>query len=442
MSKNIVIQKNGVAQSLSNVAKITTGSIEAGSQSWIPEDEANDYADTITLYVTENGEYEKEPETAGYSEVEVEVNPTLTTKYITSNGEYNAEDDQADGYSIVTVDVDPEGTVGSKFITENGTYAASADQLDGYDEVYVSVDTISGDDYVIEDDEDGVYVEYDDIDYMVDPSDDISYILTTDPLDNNQYIISVDEDGTVTKKPYPSGIQIVTPPTKTSYTEGETMDYTGIVVKLVNADGTTYTDARYPNGIIPMGELEFPVSVAPAGGGGTTETPTATFSRAMASSARGYTFSGNTLSQINSVLAAFPNNAASVNVYPENSAYDGSSPISIYIYDGTAGSVVPHTTHSVVRVISTRGKGDAGKPITIQNVSVESPSAERYVFPDGYNGWCSNIGGALPTATIPVRWRSWVATFNPITGQYDITDKRLMFRHAHETSFEIEVTSA
>lgn len=63
--------------------------------------------------------------------------PTLITKSITANDTYNASDDNADGYSSVTVNVQPN--VGTKNITENGTYAASADSLDGYSSVTVSI---------------------------------------------------------------------------------------------------------------------------------------------------------------------------------------------------------------------------------------------------------------------------------------------------------------
>lgn len=46
--------------------------------------------------------------------------PTLITKSITANGTYDAEDDNADGYSSVTVNVpEPSGSIN---ITENGTH--------------------------------------------------------------------------------------------------------------------------------------------------------------------------------------------------------------------------------------------------------------------------------------------------------------------------------
>ena len=61
----------------------------------------------VGIDITENGEYEAPPGYA-YSPANVNVSggtPTLITKTITENGTYSAEDDDADGYSEVTVNV-------------------------------------------------------------------------------------------------------------------------------------------------------------------------------------------------------------------------------------------------------------------------------------------------------------------------------------------------
>ncbi|MBQ1449366.1 MAG: hypothetical protein IIZ12_00315 [Eggerthellaceae bacterium] len=63
----------------------------------------------------------------------------------------------------------------------------------------------------------------------------------------------------------PTKLKIITPPDKTSYSVGETMDYTGIVCQLQNDDGSVYTDGTYQTGIVPFSELVFPVIVAPDG---------------------------------------------------------------------------------------------------------------------------------------------------------------------------------
>lgn len=66
---------------------------------------------------------------------------TLIEKNITANGTYNASADDADGYSSVNVNVVPILT--TKTITENGTYSAHSEPgaPDGYSTVTVDVPT-------------------------------------------------------------------------------------------------------------------------------------------------------------------------------------------------------------------------------------------------------------------------------------------------------------
>jgi hypothetical protein len=53
----------------------------------------------------------------------------------------------------------------------------------------------------------------------------------------------------------PASIEIVTPPNKLEYQDGERIDLTGMVVTAKKADGSTWTSSKYPNGHIPLGEL-------------------------------------------------------------------------------------------------------------------------------------------------------------------------------------------
>lgn len=71
----------------------------------------------------------------GYSQVTVSL--PLDSKSITTNGIYNASTDNLKGYSSVSVNVAPN--VGTKSVTTNGTYNASSDSLDGYSSVTVNV---------------------------------------------------------------------------------------------------------------------------------------------------------------------------------------------------------------------------------------------------------------------------------------------------------------
>lgn len=64
----------------------------------------------------------------------------LIEKSVTANDVYNAADDNADGYSKVTVNVPSSSpTLIEKSITANGVYNASSDSADGYSKVTVAV---------------------------------------------------------------------------------------------------------------------------------------------------------------------------------------------------------------------------------------------------------------------------------------------------------------
>jgi len=69
------------------------------------------------------------------------------------------------------------------------------------------------------------------------------------------------EHGT-TRTLAPSSIKIISDPVQTTYDSGETIDYTGISVGLLDKDGEKFTNSDYPDGKIPFRELDFPVKTA------------------------------------------------------------------------------------------------------------------------------------------------------------------------------------
>lgn len=76
--------------------------------------------------------------------------------------------------------------------------------------------------------------------------------------DGNDYTVHTDGDGNLVEEKIPSRIEVVTPPTRTTYGDGETIDFSGIVVKQYDANGNDMGD-------IPFSELVFPVTMADIG---------------------------------------------------------------------------------------------------------------------------------------------------------------------------------
>lgn len=197
MSKNITIAEGSQAKNFNTVHKLRTNLIGGGTQYWVPEDEAGAYAN-------------------------------MGQKSITANGTYRASDDNKDGFSQVTVNVPPTTPrLITKSITENGVYNASDDDADGYRQITVGVAKMA--------------VGTDGMD---------------DGGDGNEHYIYTDPNTKLLKnKTLPSEIQVLTPPNKTVYYVGESIDLTGLQVRGICKNGVVWEDEGYPNGIIPNSEL-------------------------------------------------------------------------------------------------------------------------------------------------------------------------------------------
>ena len=147
----------------------------------------------------------------------------------------------------------------TKFVSENGTYNAASDEFYGFSQVTVNVPGGNG-----SADSSGKPNTSGDIK----PGGAGSAVTGTDPETGEEVVVGVDENGNIVQTQIPYGIKIVTPPTKTDYVYQETMDYTGIMVKLTNKNGDTYTDVDHPSGwYVNPADLIFPVTEAPAAGG-------------------------------------------------------------------------------------------------------------------------------------------------------------------------------
>ena len=116
----------------------------------------------------------------------------------------------------------------TKTITRDGTYKAAADGYYGYSQV-----TVSG----------------------------IGKATGT-AADGKEHVIEEDGSGNITDTVLPSSIAITTLPVKLDYVDGEEIDTMGMVVTAYDATGELWSNEDYPNGIIPLEELEIVPSSA------------------------------------------------------------------------------------------------------------------------------------------------------------------------------------
>lgn len=109
-------------------------------------------------------------------------------------------------------------------VTANGTYSAQQAGKYGYDYVTVSVPGSS--------------------------------VTGKDPATGEEVVVRPDpETGEIVKELLPVRIEVTTPPTRTEYTHGETIDYSGIVVHAYSSQGVDM-------GVVPFNELVFPETTA------------------------------------------------------------------------------------------------------------------------------------------------------------------------------------
>lgn len=147
MAKNIVIAEGTQGKTFTGVEKIRTKLQGGGSQNWIPEDEAGEYAKLKALTVRANGEYiASRDNVAGYKSVKVTVKANTKSISVDHNGTYNAADEDIDGYSSVSVNVTGGGTkLGTLTAHNNGVYNAADKGYDGYSTVNISIKGIAHD---------------------------------------------------------------------------------------------------------------------------------------------------------------------------------------------------------------------------------------------------------------------------------------------------------
>lgn len=272
--------------------------------------------------------------------------------------------------------------------------------------------------------------------------------VNTNPETGNEEIETEDGSGNTVVTPVPSAIEIVTPPTKTSYIDGETMIYSGIEVGLRKKDGSLFTDSRYQDGTLHMNNLRFPVSIAEI-----TE-------HTQVHELQGYTHSGTvTVTAVGSILLAIDEAVAKSpytwegvqamknmvaqfdGVYPgivkvnagTVSTMSGEGGFQVYVLPyGIVGNTVKLGLYSdsnqFAKLYTCRTKRD-GDTVTVSNVTYEGDNYIVEWFIGDYTSnnkyWISTLNAEVALAqseqvSVPVQW---VSTYDGRTFEdtFDIT---------------------
>lgn len=238
MSKNIIVQKNGVAQNLT-VDTLRLKKQDGGTEDWLPADGKN----LVELQIGGSGTY-KASDYNAYGIAVARVTPKYGGGATSKAAEHDftekhtpaiKEGGKSRNFSAAMLKANLQGggtclwiprmdvELKNKYISKSGTYTAKADDCYGFDQI-----TVSGVDVEITQDEDGDDVER-----------------TTD-------------GGEVTETKLPSYIRVTVMPSKLDYTVGETIDYTGLVVH-------AYTKSGIDMGVVPFNELILPAEKAGEG---------------------------------------------------------------------------------------------------------------------------------------------------------------------------------
>lgn len=235
MNENISIKEGNIGRRISPVDKLKINTVGNSESLWVPAERGN----TGVLYASENGIY-------------------------------IASEDGYESYSEVVVRVTEESFYGDKDF-DHWDYEVPTDFPDLWDSLTLddfNVDPLAFDDLFnnkdvwdmdIPDLPDKLDFKMKDIKTKKPKKEKITGI---DPISGNEMAVGLDNLGQLTEEILPTSIGIITPPAKLKYKSGESIQFNGLVVQAYTADGNVWTDKDHPDGIIPINELFFPVTIA------------------------------------------------------------------------------------------------------------------------------------------------------------------------------------
>lgn len=243
MSKSIIIQQSGFPEALT-VDALRTSKLGGGSEDWLPADGKNlvelDIGGSGTYRASDYGAYgisvaRVSPKYGGGATSKAAQQPEFGNLHIPVIQEGGkpvllsarmVKTNLQGGGTCLWVPED-EVNLETKYVDHSGTYTARADGCYGYSQV-----TVSGVDIEITQDEDG---------------DDVAEIT---------------DGGETRQEKLPSEIRIEREPDFVGpYGDGAYISFDGLLVKAYTASGKLWTDTTHTDGVIPMSELIFPVTV-------------------------------------------------------------------------------------------------------------------------------------------------------------------------------------
>lgn len=243
MSANIAIKENDKSR------YFTVNSIMVDLQSngelseWVPESDAG--LDTISI--SKNGTYT--PEHYGFSQATVKVLQMVQ----------GTEDDEQ---KLIAVDPKTGEIVETEIPTDFPIIGEDTPWISGYDPdtqnpVIIALDD-NGEIHTTDVDPEFQPI----IDNIIDNGIADPYVVTED--ENGDEIITTYYEDTkiIATQSLPSSISIIVQPTKTQYIDGESINIAGMAVSANMSSGGTWTNSRYPNGHIPLGELSLDPNAA------------------------------------------------------------------------------------------------------------------------------------------------------------------------------------
>lgn len=233
MGRDITISEGGVSRGFGGTRKLKTALQGEGADScyWVPE-------------------------------IETRVNPV----FIAENGIHEAAEAGEYGFSVAHVNIpekhtDLDGNEWDITIDEDGIPHIEIEDIE-LGEIEITIDDEIGEIEINIDDQE---IEIDPEELELDPDEDIDVSIDVDDLEVD--IVGTDLDGEDVLVDLdletlefdtllcPTEIKVMHEPNKTDYTDGETIDYDGLVVQIFDADGYPWSNKDYPDSYIPADKL-------------------------------------------------------------------------------------------------------------------------------------------------------------------------------------------